>query len=289
MKMLNTIILQDQRSNLKSMRVKVTSFTVILLVSISSLDAQVYYQIQNRWTSEFIHVEQPKPAVGAIQPGWLSAQWVLEPVSDGYYQIKNRWKNEYLHIQNGPIECGAIQPGWWSAQWALEPVAGTSFVRIRSRWKSEVAIHNQQGFLEAGSVDLGWWSAQWQTLKVSEGAPSPSIAVAAITSANVASERNGDNPKAFSPEHNGRIAQVSVRYTDQISISGDINAGTRIYFFPQEVNANTDGINFDPKNPPIGGQTFTVIEVTPQLKLDRPMPMMRNRNNDFFGFVVEIF
>lgn len=276
------------------MRIKTATILIILQATLFSVDAQDFYQIQNRWTNEFIHVEQPRPSAGAIQPGWWSAQWILEPVSStGYYQIKNRWKNEYLHIQNGPLECGAIQPGWWSAQWALEPVAGTSFVRIRSRWKPEVALHNQQRVLEAGTIDLSWWSAQWQTINVSGGSVSSqsTIAVPAVASANVVAERNGDNPSAFSPEHNGHIEQVSVRYTDQINISSNkpVNVGNKIYFFPQQVNANTDGINFDPKNPPIGGQTFTIIEVTPQLKLDRPMPMMRNRNNDSFGLVVEVF
>lgn len=258
---------------------------VLLFICTISTYAQDFFHLQNRWKpNEFIHVEEPNPSAGAIQSGWWSAQWILEPI-DGYYQIKNRWRNEFLHIQNGPIECGSIQPGWWSAQWALEPVAGTSFYRIRNRWKPEIALNNQQGYLEAGPVDLGWWSAQWATLKMGDN---NAAATQPITAASV-SNRNGDNPDAFTPEHNGRIEQVSVRYTDQISISGQVAIGHRIYFFPQEVIAYTEGISFDPKNPPIGGQTFTVVETTPQLKLDRPMPMMRNRVNDSFGLVVEVF
>jgi hypothetical protein len=277
------------------MRIKTATLTATLMACIVSLSAQDFYQIQNRWKSnEFIHVEQPKPATSAIQPGWLSAQWILEPVSGtGYYQIKNRWRNEFLHIQNNQLECGAIQPGWWSAQWAIEPVEGTSSVRIRNHWKPEVALHNQQGYLEAGPIDLGWWSAQWQTIKVGGGETAPaqqSIAVPAAAVTTI-SARNGENPGAFSPEHNGTIEQASVRYTDQISFSSrkPISIGTRIYFFPQEVIANTEGLSFDPKNPPICGQEYSVIQVNPQLKLDRPMPMMRNRNNDSFGFVIEVY
>lgn len=265
------------------MRIPFLSTIALLIVGITSLSAQDFYQFQNRWKSnEFIHVQEPNPSAGAIQPGWWSAQWILEPV-DGYYQIKNRWRNEFLHIQNGPVECSPIQPGWWSAQWALEPVAGTSFYRIRNRWKPEIALNNQQGYLEAGPIELGWWSAQWATLKI--GVDNLVAPQAAVTISN----RNGDNPSAFTPEHNGRIEQVSVRYTDQLSISGQVFVGSRIYFFPQEVIADTEGISFDPKNPPIGGQTFTVVETTPELKLDRPMPMMRNRVNDSFGLVVEVF
>ncbi|NOS90777.1 MAG: RICIN domain-containing protein [Cyclobacteriaceae bacterium] len=269
-------------------------FAVLLFsVGISS-HAQDFYQIQNRWKSnEFIHAEQPQPAVGSIQPGWWSAQWIIVDVDgSGYYQIKNRWKNEFLHIQNGALECSSIQPGWWSAQWALEPVEGSSFVRLRNRWKQETAIHNQNGRLEAGSIDLGWWSAQWQLIKVGEPQPvavEQPVAMPTVVHQEV-SPRNNLNPSAFVPEHGGVVTQISVRYTDQLSLPDNIQVGNQIYFFPQEVIiSNTAGLSFDPKNLPIGGQTFTVTEINPKVKLDRPMPMMRNRDNESFSLVVEIF
>lgn len=263
---------------------------ILWSLSIINLEAQELYQIQNRWKpGDFIHAEQANPEAGSIEPGWWSAQWIVEPVdATGYVQLKNKWKNTYLHIQDGPLACGAIQPGWWSAQWSLEPVAGTNFVRIRNRWKPDVTLHNQSGTLLAGPSDLGWWSAQWLLISVNAetGASVTSEPVAPTPSA-----RNGDNPSAFTPEHNGKIAQAAVRYTDQITVSSQetLVVGSKIYFFPQEVIANTEGINFDPKNPPIGGQAFTVIKITPSLKLDRPMPMMRNRNNDSFSLVVELY
>ncbi len=269
-------------------------FAVLLFsVGINS-QAQDFYQIQNRWKSnEFIHAEQPQPMVGAIQLGWWSAQWIIIDVDgSGYYQIKNRWKNEFLHIQNGAIECSSIQPGWWSAQWALEPVEGSSFVRLRNRWKLEAAIHNQNGRLEAGSIDLGWWSAQWMLMKVGEpqsAAVAQPVATPTVVQQEV-SPRNNLNPSAFAPEHGGVVTQISVRYTDQLSLPDNIQVGNQIYFFPQEViGSNTAGLSFDPKNLPIGGQTFTVTEINPKVKLDRPMPMMRNRDNDYFSLVVEIF
>jgi hypothetical protein len=265
--------------------------TILLSISVIGLQAQDFFQIQNRWKPvEHINAERETPEAAAIQPGWWSAQWIFEAVGQsGYVQIKNRWKNTYLHIQGGTLACGAIQPGWWSAQWSLEPVAGTNYARIRNRWKPEVAVNNQSGSLQAGPVDLGWWSAQWLVISLAaDGTVSYSNGA---TTGTTLSPRNGDNPNAFTPEHNGKIAQAAVRYTDQINVSSQetLVVGSKIYFFPQEVNANTDGLSFDPKNPPIGGQTFTVIEVTPNLKLDRPMPMMRNRNNDSFSLVVELF
>lgn len=265
---------------------KITLTLCLLMVSTISLCAQDFYQLKNRWKpDEFIHAEQPQPASGNIQPGWHSAQWILEPIDQSYYKIKNLWRSEYLHIQNGAIQCGAIQPGWWSAQWTLEPVEGTSFFRIRNRWKPEIAIHNQNGVLEASAIQLGWWSAQWDVVKTGTTvAPlQPSATPTTITVT-----KRGDDPSAFTPEHNGRIEKAFVRYTDQISISG-LSVGDQIYFFPQEAVGDTKGISFDLKNPAICGQTFKVIETSPTIKLDRPMPMMRNTENYYFAFIVEVF
>lgn len=270
------------------------SFIAVLILGVSSLQAQELYQLKNRWkTNEFINVEQLTPASTAIKPEWWSAQWIFEPVEGtSYYKIKSRWKNQYLHIERGPIELGDIQTGWWSAQWSLEPVAGTSFYRIRNRWKSDVALHNQNGSLEAGKIELGWWSAQWERVKVGSEAVAAAPPQQPASPATTVSDRNNNNPSAFRPEHNGRIETASVRYTDQIYIMGNskIQNGDKIYFFPQEmVNINKDGLSFDAKNPPIGGQVFTVKEAEPRLVLDKPMPMMRNRVNDNFSLVVEIY
>ncbi|MEQ6118611.1 hypothetical protein [Reichenbachiella sp. MALMAid0571] len=264
--------------------------TIVLLLIFSSAKAQQVYQLQNRWKSnEYIHVEQITPSSGAIQPGWLSAQWIFEPVSGtSFYKIKNKWRNQYLHIEKGSLICSTIEPGWYSAQWSLEPVAGTSFYRIRNRWKPQVAMHNQNGKLEAGSVDLGWWSAQWQTVKPGS-TPSSSGVVTQTTSTPL---KRSDNPGAFKPEHNGRIETAVVRYTDRIYLIGNtsVSKGNKIYFFKQEVVvSNKNGLSFDPKNPAIGGQVFTVVETEPKLKLDRPMPMMRNTDNSSFSFVVEVY
>ncbi len=278
-----------------------STFVITLLIGITA-QAQEYYQLKNRWKpTEYIHVEQPNPSAGAIQQGWWSAQWILEPIAGtSFYQIKNRWRNQYLHIENGPIACSDIKPGWWSAQWSFESVPGTSFVRIRNRWKPNVALHNQNGRLEAGQVETGWWSAQWERVSVRNDQPQaaqqpvarqPVQRTQPTKAAPAVSNKRSNNPGAFSPEHNGRISQASVRYTDQIQIPPNMNVrvGNRIYFFPQEVVVNRDGLSFDYKNPPIGGQTFTVVETNPRLVLDRPMPMMRNRVNDYIGLVIEIY
>jgi hypothetical protein len=262
--------------------------TLCLIVGAVSLHAQDFYQFKNRWKpEEFIHVEQPQPASGTIQPGWHSAQWTLELVDQYYYKIKNRWRNEYLHIENGGLACGAIQPGWWSAQWILEPIEGTDLYRIRNRWKPEVVIHNQNGMLEASAVQLGWWSAQWAMINVNGSNPVAQTEATTNAPAN-SIVRRGNNPSAFTPEHNGRIEQAYVRYEDQISIN-NVSVGDYVYFFPQEAHGEAKGASFDLKNPPICGQTYKVIETNPTLKFDRLMPMMRNTENYYFAFVVEVY
>ncbi|QHI36879.1 hypothetical protein IMCC3317_22490 [Kordia antarctica] len=99
------------------------------------------------------------------------------------------------------------------------------------------------------------------------------------------------NINAFKPTKGGRIARVVVRYSDQISVIGERpRNGQRIYFFPQQLaKANTDGISFDAQKPSICGQTFLIRKVLPKIILDKPMPNMRNRVNDNFMFVVEIY
>ena len=267
--------------------------------------SQDFIRLKNRWKpNEYIHVEQPIPASGGIQQGWHSAQWVLEPVAGtSFYKIKNRWKNTYLHVEQGPLAIGDIQPGWWSAQWQLEGVPGTSFYRIRNRWKPNVALHNQNSRLEAGDVEPGWWSAQWELEQLNTTA-TPAARSPQPNTPKVSTPQAGNPPaapqktalpsnrdaNAFTPQHGGKISVMFIRYTRvNMMANTQLKPGDRIYFFPQSIECNRDGASFNPDNPALGGQTFTVKEVTPQLVLDRDIPMMRNRTNDSFSMVVEVF
>lgn len=120
-----------------------------------------FVRIENRWRpSEFVHVEHGL-AFGPIQPGWHSAQWVIERTEDGYFRIANRWRDtDYLHVENGRLESGPILPGWHSAMWVIEP-AEQPYVRIRNRWRPEQYIHVERGRLRAGRIQPGWHSAMW--------------------------------------------------------------------------------------------------------------------------------
>lgn len=119
-------------------------------------------RFQNARNKQYIHVETLAPEAGEIQPGWWSAQWMIEPVEEEppYVRILNRWTEGYLNVENYVLEQGEIGPGWWSAMWELEPVEGTKYVRIKNRW-IEGYLHNQNGQLELGDVDpeqkCAWW------------------------------------------------------------------------------------------------------------------------------------
>lgn len=81
-----------------------------------------------------------------------------------------------------------------------------------------------------------------------------------------------------------------LRYTNVWPMADlQLKPGDRIYFFPQTIDCNRNGLTFDADNPALGGQTFTVKQVTPNLELDRPIPMMRNRTNDSFSMVIEVY
>jgi len=121
--------------------------------------------------AEHLHLEGGRLAVGPVEPGWLSAQWVVEPVepvASTWFRFRSLWKPEHcLHIESGVPEAGPIEPGWLSAQWRFELVADAAFVRVVNRLPLVQYIHVESGKLDLGPVGPGWLSAQWVLEKVS--------------------------------------------------------------------------------------------------------------------------
>ena len=115
----------------------------------------------NRWKpDDHLHIENGSLAVGPVQPGWLSAQWVVEPVQAGssslYFRFKNLWQpDRFLHTESGAPESGPIEPGWLSAQWCFEPVGDAAFVRLRNRWPLVRYAHIESGGIDVGRVGPG--------------------------------------------------------------------------------------------------------------------------------------
>ncbi len=121
-----------------------------------------YKRIVNR-SQQVLHIETGTLEAGVALPEWKSADWIIEPVSDGIHvRIRNRWRPDvYLHAERGVLEASPIQTAWRSAQWVLEPLAGTPFQLIRNGWQRELYIHAEGGQVAAGPVDRAVASAQW--------------------------------------------------------------------------------------------------------------------------------
>ena len=121
--------------------------------------------------ADHLHIEGGPLALGPVEPGWLSAQWVVEPVepvASTWFRFRSLWRPELcLHIESGVPEAGPIEPGWLSAQWRFEPVADAAFVRVLNRRPLVRYVHVESGALDIGPVAPGWLSAQWALERVS--------------------------------------------------------------------------------------------------------------------------
>lgn len=129
-----------------------------------------YVRIENRWKpTEQLNVETGTLASSPAQPGWHSADWLLEPVGDGVHvRIKNRWKGAYINNCRGDeiLEATATKPNGASltdsncAMWQLEPV-DSGFYRLKNREIGDY-IHIENGQLALGNAAPGWYSAMWK-------------------------------------------------------------------------------------------------------------------------------
>lgn len=94
----------------------------------------------------------PLPPAGSVevatQPSQPTSANQPPPVFDGqsFYQIRSLNFNTFLNNQTGVINCSSIQNSWFSAQWQVIPVPGTSFVKIKNRWKGNY-IAAERGYL----------------------------------------------------------------------------------------------------------------------------------------------
>jgi hypothetical protein len=64
--------------------------------------------VRLRWMkNEAIHIENGPPTYGAIQPGWWSAQWIMEEQRgenrERLMSFRNRWQGGYLMVRNGEV------------------------------------------------------------------------------------------------------------------------------------------------------------------------------------------
>jgi uncharacterized repeat protein (TIGR03806 family) len=123
------------------------------------------YNIGNRATGGYIHVQNGLPQAGPIETGWLGARWAIEPAETPYFRIRSITNpGHYLHLETLPLQSGVIENGWLSAQWELIPVG--DYFRIRNQWRNNHYLHVESGNLRAGAVDSDSLAAQWRFERV---------------------------------------------------------------------------------------------------------------------------
>lgn len=279
-------------------------FASLTVSAAAAQQADTPYRIQNRFRpATFLHTEQGSVAVGPIQPGWWSADWIIEPVAGSapWVRLRNRFRPlDYIHNQNGRVQSGPLgDRGWWSAQWAIEPVAGTPFVRLRNRWKPTEFLHTERGALESGTIDLGWWSAMWTVRArdeaVASAPPTPAAPPAQVVPSGPAvapndecSPRDGRCSDMSDPTiwrlitPRGPIAASAIPADAEAVGSEPAGGGARrdlyvcvAYFpianqsWPQRFIGKT-GPGFEGCNVPVGGREVVVTQ--PFLILLRPLP-----------------
>ncbi len=108
------------------------------------VDGDTSYRIRNVWKGTYLNVEGGKLNVGAIQPGWLSARWRLDPAHGGF-RIVNVWTNVALNVEKGSLAASVAQPGWLSAAWKLDP-------NVNGGNNATAVIHNGRLTIEKAAI-----------------------------------------------------------------------------------------------------------------------------------------
>lgn len=145
---------------------KINLFIIIILVSYSSIFAQTYYKILNRWKpSQYLYD-------GGAQLNYGNGSgdnylWQIIDIDGTWKNIKNKATGEYVNIEGNYsyVQCYNIDPTWSSPQWQLIPVEG-NWVKIQCRWVTHpdyLHVENQQGYVQHTPSDVsGWYSAEWE-------------------------------------------------------------------------------------------------------------------------------
>ncbi|WP_046756229.1 RICIN domain-containing protein [Kordia jejudonensis] len=258
------------------------------------VDTNKWYTLENAKSNGKM-ANNGQKTTGAVMVAKLQiatgGHWRFIPNGDkGLYRIQNRDSKMFLANfgarQRGSKIKQTNSPGP-GALWRVIKLAGGGFLiqnNMTSMFIGIIESKNNTPLIQATSLSsrIVWKPAFVQ--------PKTSTTTTTGTTTNAGPPKN-TNAKAFRAKRGGRVAKVVVRYTDQISFVGkNPRVGQRVYFFHQQLaNARADKISFNPKHPKICGNTYIVTQVLPKIKFNKPMPNMRNRTNDSFMFVVEIF
>lgn len=253
------------------------------------IKANVWYQLENGNNKGKI-ANNGNKKTGAVmvvkQIVGTGGHWKFVSQGNGLYRLLNRDSKMFLASYGKTRKGSSIRQTNTPGSGALWRVIKLQDGRIIIQNNASLLFVGTAGTLSKTSlIQSGALSARitWQPIEVKQR-------INSNTSSGNAWPKN-TNTAAFKARRGGTIAKAIVRYGDQIQIVGEKpRVGQRIYFFPQRLNPrNTEGLSFDPQKPSICKQTFVVQKVLPRIVLNKPMPNMRNRVNDTFMFIVEIY
>ncbi len=255
--------------------------TAFFIQAQTTLKSDTWYTLQNGQTDAFM-ANGGKNEAGDIMIAknkvLVGGHWKFIPNDDGLYKIQNKASKMYL-ASYGNTNLGSRvrqtdTPGN-GALWRVIQLQGGSVLiqnKVSLLFIGVAAETNNTPLIQAKALTarIIWKPKE---VEVNNGPP-----------------RN-TNTSAFRPRNGGRLARAYVRNTGEIRIEGvRPRNGQRIHFFLQQLaGANEEGISFNPKKPPICGQTFLIRKVLPRIVLNKPMPNMRNRRKHEFMFIVEVF
>ena len=144
-------------------------------------DKNGHKTIRNRATGHYMNAQSVAPEQitnaldsSAIEEGWTSDLWDIEPAADGSGGINIVNVDHPNWIVNVQIEDGYAQSNdwaqkpWGSAVWKLEPAADTTPLRIMDSWKGSF-LYEDNGQVKYGQPDWQDKASHWIVEDSAEG------------------------------------------------------------------------------------------------------------------------
>ena len=141
---------------------KITTLILAWFLTISFLHADTIETYKNKWKQNSLTVSG-------------NSEWIVKKSTsyNGYTICKKNSEQQCLNIEHGSLQSSTIQNSWKSAVWDFKS-AGSGYVYIQNKWKTNIYVHKQNGYTQAGEIQSSWWSAMWKRTTTSV-TPTPSI------------------------------------------------------------------------------------------------------------------
>ncbi|RZU63071.1 glycoside hydrolase family 16 protein [Zhihengliuella halotolerans] len=80
-------------------------------------------RLRNRWTNEFLYLDDDTAKHGTVSSTQTSADWQRTEINSTWFRLNNRAADGAIHVENntGYPEFGLVPSNWWSSHWTLKP------------------------------------------------------------------------------------------------------------------------------------------------------------------------